>query len=185
MMTSLERLEIPYFHDVMLDNGTVALYLYLKRRKKELLFDYEIQISDNQLIIECEQLFDLLEDVYYLMGEEVYDTYTDKQNKEKGNLYFIEHESGVVNYDRFPKMNTYGLTELLTNNAQGVTRNEKDTVKIADIEKSSPEKAAIIRGVFKSLETEKIKLLSKIYFNEPYTKNYQISQTRNWLFYGR
>lgn len=170
-MASLERLEIPYFHDVMLDNGTVGLYLYLKRGDKELKsehkFDYRIELSDSQLIIESERLFDLLEEVYYMMGREVYDTYTDKQMSEKGNLYFYENESKILKHKPFPKMNTYGLTELLTNNAQGITRSEENTVKIAEIEKSDHQKAQVIKEAF---ETEKIKILSKIYFNERYTK---------------
>jgi hypothetical protein len=171
IMASLERLEIPYFHDVMLDNGTVALYLYLKRREKELKsehqLDYKFELSDSQLIIESERLFDLLEEVYYMMGKETYDTYTDKQMAEAGNLYFFEDESNTLKHKRFPKMNTYGLTELLTNNAQGVTRVETNTIKIAEIEKSDSQKAQAIKEAF---EKEKIKILSKIYFNKPYTK---------------
>jgi hypothetical protein len=152
----------------MLDNGTVALHRYLVRYKSDLkIQDYECSFTSNkELVIQSEKLFELLEEVYYLMGKEVYDTYTNKQRDEAGNLYFIKSANGL-SYQSFAKMNTYGLTELLTNNAQGTTRVEENTRKIANIEKDDSVLATRIKTAF---EKTGIKLLSKIYFNEPYTK---------------
>jgi hypothetical protein len=102
------------------------------------------------------------------MGRAVYDTYTLKQEEEGGNLFFkLNDTHDIVAVQPFPKMNTYGFTALLTNNAQGTTIKEKNTRKFASIEKENPVLAASIRGEF---EKKKIKLLSKIYFEEPYTK---------------
>lgn len=164
----MNRLEIPYYNNIMLDNGTVALHRYLMRYSSELTVKgYHCHFDDeNRLVIDSPNLFQLLEEVYYLMGREVYDTYTSKQLEAAGNLYFIKN-GDVFSYKSFPKMNTYGLTELLTNNAQGTTRLEENTRKIANIEKEDPTLATQIKAAF---ETEKIKLLSKVYFEEPYTK---------------
>jgi hypothetical protein len=166
----MNRLEIPYFHNVMLDNGTVALHRYLVRNRNELkMQDYECSfVADNQLVIQSDKLFELLEEVYYLMGREIYDTYTNKQRDEAGNLYFVQNKE-TLTYQAFPfaKMNTYGLTELLTNNAQGTTVLESNTRKIANIEKDDPVLANQIKAAF---EKKGIKLLSKVYFEEPYTK---------------
>lgn len=153
----------------MLDNGTVALHRYLQRYRNELSgFKYESYFKNaNTLCIDCDQLFELLEEVYYLMGKEVYDTYTQKQYDDPGNIYFDKNTDGRLIAHTFPKMNTYGLTELLTNNAQGTTRKESSTQKIANIEKSDPALASQIKTAF---DKRGIKLLSKVYFTEPYTK---------------
>lgn len=153
----------------MLDNGTVALHRYLQRYQNELSgFNYDSYFKNaNTLCIKCEQLFELLEEVYYLMGEEVYDTYTQKQYDDPGNIYFEKKEKGQLIAHTFPKMNTYGLTELLTNNAQGTTRKDSNTQKIANIEKADPVLASQIKTAF---DKRGIKLLSKVYFEEPYTK---------------
>lgn len=166
----MNKLEIPFFNHPMLDNGTVALHRYLNRYRNNLpihLQEYSCHfITRKKLLIESEQLFDLLEGIYYLMGKEIYDTYTAKQQNEAGNLYFIEEANELI-FKTFPKMNTYGLTELLTNNAQGTTKLESNTRKIANIEKDDTVLADNIKTAY---EKSNIKLLSKIYFNEPYTK---------------
>ncbi|MFN0203476.1 MAG: hypothetical protein ACKVTZ_18260 [Bacteroidia bacterium] len=156
-------------HHVLLDNGIIALYRYLNREDNEVLakFSYQHKLTDTTLTIECEQLAALLEEVYYLMGREVYDTYTHKQDEDRGNIFFKKDETGAYQAELFPKMNTYGMTELLTNNAQGTMRREEDSMKIDEIEKQNPELAAFIRKTF---EEKKLKLLSKVYFNERYTK---------------
>nr|WP_295934909.1 hypothetical protein [uncultured Dyadobacter sp.] len=164
-------------NNVFLDNGIIGLYHYLKKGTREELpswlapleqFSLEegthFALTRDELRITHERLFDLLEEVYYAMGKDIYDTYTTKQESEGGNLFFSE--SGLL-LGRFPKMNTYGATELLTNNAQGVTRYEMNTRKIAAIEKDSEALATTIKEEFGKAN---IKMLSKIYFNEPYTK---------------
>lgn len=169
----MPQIEFPYYGNVFLDNGTVALYRWLQ---KQPLSKYGLREGEHfglndataaqpeQLWVRHEQVFDLLEEVYYAMGREVYDTYTDKQNGEPGNLYF-KPDGEVIK--KFPKMNTYGFTELLTNNAQGVTRIESNTEKFKDIETKNPALAQKLEHAF----TEHgLKRLQKIYFNEQYTK---------------
>lgn len=164
-------------HNVFLDNGIISLYRYLQRASRDELPSWmaplrsfnlregeHFTLTGSELRIAHDRLFDLLEEVYYVMGKDVYDTYTPKQESEGGNLYFDENGELL---GRFPKMNTYGVTELLTNNAQGVTRYETNTRKFAAIEKENATLATAIRDGFSKAN---VKMLSKIYFNEPYTK---------------
>lgn len=163
----MNRIEFPYYNNVFLDNGIIGLYQYLEKDDK-LTKGTHFDLEEKQLWVEHDNLFGLLEEKYYEMGREVYDTYTLKQEQEGGNLYFkLNEKKEIAGVEVFPKMNTYGFTELLTNNAQGVTTKEANTNKFALIEKETPLLANEIRATF---ETRKIKLLSKIYFNEPYTK---------------
>ncbi len=176
----MQEVLFTYTHNPFLDNGIIGMYRYLKRAANpDLLYTREqpeifrsfalrenehFKLEKGHLVLRHERLFELLEELYYLMGRAVYDTYTHKQEQEGGNLYF-DKEGNLLG--RFPKMNTYGLTALLTNNAQGTTRREENTQKIADIETGNPELALKIR---QSFETTNVKLLSKIYFDEWYTK---------------
>lgn len=168
----MPQIIFPYYGNVFLDNGTVALYQWLRKQHPS----YELREGEHfglveatpdqpeQLWVKHEQVYDLLEDVYYAMGKEVYDTYTDKQSSEAGNLYF-KPDGDVI--EKFPKMNTYGFTELLTNNAQGVTRFESNTEKFKEIETKNPALAQKLEAAFVE---NGIKRLQKIYFNEQYTK---------------
>ncbi len=163
----MRSIEFAYYNQVFLDNGIIGLYTYLKR-DSSLIEGVHFALEREKLWIKYDNLFDLLEALYYKMGEEVYDTYTAKQKLEGGNLFFkLNEEKGIIGVHPFPKMNTYGFTELLTNNAQGVTTKDSNTRKFAQIEKDSPVLASQIRSEF---DKRKVKMLSKIYFNEPYTK---------------
>jgi len=180
---AMQRISFPYSGNVFLDNGAVALYHYLQQATRltehenlKLLQSYGLRESEHfglaaatseapeHLWVEHPQLFELLEELYYAMGREVYDTYTFKQQNEGGNLYFAP--SGEV-ISKFPKMNTYGFTELLTNNAQGGTRREGNTRKFKEIEDTEPLLAVKLEEGFVA---NGVKRLQKIYFNEPYTK---------------
>ena len=120
-----------------------------------------------QITAETEtQLLDFLEEVYYYMGREYYDTATTKQKENNDNVYF-EEKNGTLIPHRFPKMNTYGLTHLFTNNAQGITREGENSWKFATLKKENPKYAELIESYF---EKEGLKLLQKVYLNEPYTK---------------
>lgn len=179
----MQRIFFSYSGNVFLDNGAVALYHYLQQAARlteheNLKFLQAYGLCENEhfglvtstseaqehLWIEHPQLFELLEELYYAMGREVYDTYTFKQQNQGGNLYFAS--SGEV-ISKFPKMKTYGFTELLTNDAQGGTRYKSNTRKIKDIEKKDPVLFTKLKQGF--LDNE-ISMLKKAYFNEPYTK---------------
>lgn len=155
----------------LLNNGILGVFKYLEKadehNKFEFPFSYDL--SDDELSIQCENLPELLEELYYWMGREIYDTYTLKQQQNAEelkdcNLYYDEK---IQRFFPFPKMNTYGLTHLLTNNAQGVTRYENSWTNIKKLKKSDPEKLNLIQSYF---QKNNLKLLSKVYFNEPYTK---------------
>jgi len=153
--------------NIFINNGILGLYTFLK--KYQLRFDdlypsLEFSLSKKELKIDCTNLLSLLEEVYYFMGRSIYDTATKKQKEENYNVYY---DTKKDSFKRFPKMNTYGLTHLLTNNAQGVTRNKKNAPKIAQLRKVEPALASKIEGFFTS---NGIKLLSKVYLDEPYTK---------------
>lgn len=182
-----------YSRNIFLDNGIVGVYHFLQRlASKELVsrsldrrqrlenyqleMDTHFKLSVDRLWVTHEQLFELLEDLYYAMGEEVYDTFTNKQLEEGGNLYFSEQGELL---GRFPRMNTYGLTHLLTNNAQGTMPREADSLKLAELEKKTPELANSIKAAFKKIG---VKPLKKIYFNEWYTKITRLEPPRKEHF---
>ncbi|MBL7818529.1 MAG: hypothetical protein JNL70_26255 [Saprospiraceae bacterium] len=185
----MNRIEFKKTNHTFLDNGIIALHRYLQKYA-----DTEgvvIDLQPDKLVVESVDLPQLLETVYYEMGRDVYDTYTAKQENEAGNLYYIEAED---RFETFPKMNTYGFTELLTNNAQGTTSKEENFFTLDNI-KSEEEKANKLdlnkpknlekkEKMLKWVEEKKIiaqkteeefkkrglTLLSKMYINEPYTK---------------
>jgi hypothetical protein len=107
----------------------------------------------------------LLEDVYYYMGKELYDTVTKKQYenlkfKRDCNVYYdVKNDE----FEFFPKINTYGLTHLLTNNKSRNTVNEENQTKLDNL----PEELKVKFINFH--ENNKLKLGSIVYLNEAYT----------------
>ncbi|MBN8679686.1 MAG: hypothetical protein J0M29_15765 [Chitinophagales bacterium] len=149
--------------NVFLNNGIIALFDYLDQFKEELK-GLSFQLTKDELTISGERLLEQLEWVYYEMGKDVYDTATEKQKQELGNAYYLEIEDKFV---RFPKISTLGLTELLTNNSQGLTPNEENQTKFEKLKKDRPEVAAKFEAFFKESGLE---LAKNVYLNEPYTK---------------
>jgi len=153
--------------NIFINNGILGLYTFLEkyqRRHSDLFPSLKFSLSEKELEVNCENLLSLLEEVYYFMGKIIYDTATKKQKEENYNVFYDREKDS---FKRFPKMKTYGLTHLLTNNAQGVTRNKNNAPKIASLRKEEPALASKIEGFFTS---NGIKLLSKVYLDEPYTK---------------
>lgn len=151
--------------NVFLNVGIISLCEYIK--------DYIENIDGNNLsyelfpdalIVKSNSLFEVLEELYYMMGQEVYDTSMKKQKESPGNAYYIEQED---RFEKFPAKYTMGLASLLTNNAQGVTKEENNSSKIAKLRKTDPQLAQKFENYF---QQNNLKLQSKIYFNEPYTK---------------
>jgi len=168
-----------YSRNVFLDNGILGVYSFLQRlaaktlvsrttERRQRLETYQVEAGTHfklladQLWIKHEYLFELLEDLYYAMGEEVYDTYTEKQKEENKNLVFDEL-GNIIGH--FPKMNTYGLTSLLTNNKNS-TQLKSNTVRLTQISKKSQALAAKIQGIYQEHGLK----LKEVYFNEQYTK---------------
>jgi len=168
--------------NVFLNTGIIALHHYLEKCVEDPdLLTYPVSrenfhLEKDKLTINHENLFQLLEDIYYKMGEEVYDTATSKQKEELGNVFYVE-ETGE--FKRFPKIYTLGLTNLITNNAQGGTRGEANTIKLEELKKKKPEIATKIENYFTD---NKLTILSKIYFNEPYTKITRLDKPNKLYF---
>ncbi len=180
----MTTIEFKKTSNVFVNAGIVALYRYIEKYKRQYPEKYEVtqNLMDSRLSIECSKLLEMLEDVYYFMGNEIYDTATKKQIDEakenKANFYYDTVNDKFVS---FPKMNTRGLTHLLTNNAQGVTRNEENSTKIEQLKKTNSELARKIEVFF---EENNLKLLSKVYFNEPYTKLTRLEFKTEYLLNG-
>lgn len=125
-------------------------------------------LSKNELTIQCEELMEFLEEVYYFMGKEIYDTYSSEQleNAQKGkdcNLFYSEEKDDFI---PFPKIKSYGLPELFTNGRPKNTKREDNQSKIAVLKKENP---VLADKFISEFEKRGIKLGSVIYFNESYT----------------
>lgn len=162
----MNKIEFNKTSNIFINNGIVALHRFITRflHRNEHFGEVLNQLLPTKLVVGHENVLKLLEEIYYFMGAEVYDTASSKQKEKKDNVYLDERTG---EFHRFPKMNTYGLTELFTNNAQGTTRLKANSPKITDLEKTNPDTALKIRSYFNE---HGLKLLSKVYLNEPYSK---------------
>jgi hypothetical protein len=157
--------------NVFLNTGIIALHHYLERYKypneETILSDEELwyNLSENELVVKSNRLFEILEEVYYLMGKEVYDTANKKALEEKSNAYYI---SQTDSFKRFPAMNTYGLAALITNNAAGKTKIFENTKRRKDLLKKGED--ALVQKFVDYFEQNNMKLLEQLYFDEPYVK---------------
>lgn len=161
--------------NVFLNTGIVALYHYLEKYQDQ-LDGLTFDLSKDYLKIVGDRLLERLEWLYYEMGKEVYDTATEKQLNELGNAYYIESEDRFV---RFPKISTLGLTELITNNSQGLTPNEANQTKFEKLLKDRPEIAEKFQNFFNSSGLDMGK---NVYLNEPYTKITRLTKPTPALF---
>lgn len=168
--------------NVFINAGIIGLARYIKKYQIKYPDSFNAvevsPIAKNEFTIQGDNLLSFLEEVYYYMGKEIYDTPTEKQQAENHNIYYIEETD---TFKRFPKMNTYGLTHLLTNNAQGGTRKKENAPKIKQLRKEQPELAQKITDYF---EDQGVKLLSKVYLNEPYTKITRLEIDKKYLQEG-
>jgi hypothetical protein len=170
-----------------LDSGIIGLYRmshrFLRREKGQFPSVAVSGLEGNQLSISAdgeEELMKYLEEVYYFMGNEYYDTVTQKQEEEQLNVYFEERDEGLVPH-HFPRISTYGLTHLFTNNAQGTTRIESNSCKLVALKEERPDYAEFIESYFKE---KKIKLGKKVYLNGPYTKLTRLKLDKKYLLKG-
>lgn len=168
--------------NIFVNAGIVGLYHFLRRYELEndgAFPTLSYRLEKDRLEVSCDRLLPFLEEVYYFMGRVVYDTATAKQLKENANIYYIEEED---RFRHFPKMNTYGLTQLFTNNAQGGTRFKENAPKLKNLKEERPAVAAKIEAYY---EEKGHKLLSKVYLNEPYTKITRLELEEKYLLPGK
>jgi hypothetical protein len=118
--------------NIFLNTGIVALYHYLQKHKEntEVAYAFDFKLTEEELILESEELFTLLEDVYYLMGKEVYDT-SGKNALEKADKYFFVKEPFKA--EAFAKMKTYGLGALITNDPTAVASKKGRKIKFENL----------------------------------------------------
>lgn len=161
--------------NVFLNAGIIALHRYLEEliEEEQLPFKFEadnFRLSADQLVIEdVPNVLTVLEYIYYnMLAKDVYDTSTQDALDKKTNAYYIEAEDRFV---LFPKMNTYGVAALITNNAAGKTKEKANTVRQSTIKKNEDAQGAVLIDKFEAFfEEQSIKLQSQLYLNEPYTK---------------
>ncbi len=110
--------------NVFLNAGIIGLYIYLDKNKEKYKFKYFLE--KEYLKIESDDLFKLLEDVYYQMGKKHYDTSGKKAREEANKYYFIKQPFKAI---PFAKMNTYGLAALITNNPTATASKDGQKIK--------------------------------------------------------
>jgi len=157
--------------NIFVNIGIVGFYRFLKKYEIDHPRDFpslEFELHRDRINVKCEKLIKLLEEVYYFMGEQVYDTWTSEQlkNARQGidcNLFYSEEDGS---FHPFPKIKSYGLPELFTNGRPKNTRDKENQSRISKLKTENPGLAQKFVEEFKKRE---IKLQSVIYFNERYT----------------
>ncbi len=170
--------------NIFINAGIVALYQYLKQCEEDAVFGYpyNYRLDKDSLQIKSHRLFDLLEEIYYFMGKEIYDTSGKNARQSPDKFYFTENPFRSV---PFYKMKTYGLGALITNDPQPAPKNPNNAVTFESIVSKKPEFAKEIGKIYfekrmklKNFEptesgfrySKESKGDSRIFLNEPYIK---------------
>lgn len=128
----MNTIEFRHTSIALLNTGIISLYDYLVRcAEGKLSLDYSLSLDDfhldkDKLTISHVKLSQLLEDIYYLMGKEVYDTSGKNALEKVDKYYFIKEPFQAI---PFAKMKTYGLGELITNDATPVASKNGEKIK--------------------------------------------------------
>ena len=207
----METIEFNRTSNVFLNTGIVALHHYLEKcADDETLLAYPIEQSNfkldkDKLTITHENLFQLLEDVYYLMGKEVYDTSGKTALEKVDKYYFVENPFEAI---PFAKMKTYGLGELITNDPAPVASRNGKKIKFEKLIKNNTSFAerislflnekgkkikfySVIDGKVKENETfngkkkENLGGESEIFINAGYTKTPEIEFSKQYFEQGK
>ncbi|MBP5590368.1 hypothetical protein J6Y50_00740 [bacterium] len=185
----ITKIDFNRSENIFINSGIIALNYYLEKFKKLTDIKYSHNLFENKLVVESEHLMKLLQDVYYFMGKEVYDTSGQRAredaNNGKGQYYFVKEPfSG----NSFPKMQSYGLAALITNNATPTAGHNGDKKKLEKLYSEDRDFADKIvkffadkgikregfkcnkseNGEIEIIKTGKIK--GEVYLNTPYTK---------------
>jgi hypothetical protein len=185
----INEIEFKQTSNIFLNSGIIGLYIYLNKHKKDdtLDYDFNFKLEKNHLKITSDNLFKLLEDVYYKMGKDYYDISNKKQQKEKDKYFFVREP---FNAEPFGKMTSYGLSGLITKppfGPQPVPRKEEDGVYFKNlIEEDIEFSNKVSKFYFENQLSLKFydfdkdgkfiynkdqnKGDSRIFLNEPYTK---------------
>lgn len=160
----MKSIEFIRTSNVFLNTGIIALNYYLERCVEDKsLLTYPIdqsnfQLEKDKLIIKHDKLLQLVEDVYYLMGKEVYDTSGKNAIEKVDKYYFIENPFEAI---PFAKMKTYGLGELITNDPAPIASKNGEKIKFEKLKKENISFAENI-AFFLNDKGKKIKFFSII-----------------------
>ena len=187
-MTKTEKITSITFNrtsNIFINAGIVGLNYYLDEgeREKKFSISFKSKLYDEKLTIDCGDIPLLLEEVYYLMGKEMYDT-SGKNARVKPDKFFFQKKPFVAT--PFFKMKTYGLGGLITNDPVPIAKEEANAITFKKLSKQDPDFAKDIANFyaqkkwglkgfdvdengFVENETNK-KGDSKIFLNEPYIK---------------
>jgi len=171
---NMTNIEFNQTSNFIIDSGIIALDYYLDKCKKnnDLGYnDFSFNLSENKLIVECEtqeKLFTLLEDVYYYMGKEVYDTSGEKARAKVDGFYFIEEPFEAK---PFSKMRPYGFAELISQKPPPVASKKGKSIRFDKLIKENPEFAEKI-AVELSKNNKKLKFYSIINGNLKENESY-------------
>lgn len=182
----MNKIEFHKTSNIFINTGIVALHRFIDRFQihHDEFSEIRNELLPNKLIVENERVLELLEEVYYYMGKEVYDTPTKKQKDQSDKFYFIKEP---FSYGKFPKMNSFGLAGFITKAPFGPAPTPRiKPRKFKDIYEEDPGFAKSIASVFRendmvlkyfeitedgiSPNEKQKKGDSNIYLNEPYTK---------------
>lgn len=190
--------------NIFINAGIVGLARYIKKFK--IVYPDEFptllasSLSKNKFTVNCEKLLEFLEEIYYFMGKEIYDTSNEKQLKNADKYYFIKEP---FSYQSFPKMSSFGLSGFITKapfGPQPVPRKKENAIffknlysndkefaqKIAEVYREKglslkgyeiSEDGVVINGDFKKGD-------SRIFLNEPYTKTPDLDFSEELLMPG-
>ena len=167
----MNKIEFKKTSNIFVNTGIVALHRYLKRfdtLEKHTFGEIKNELLPDKLIIENENLLELLEEVYYYMGREVYDTVTLEQEEnvksiKDCNLYYDTQKDTFI---PFPRIRSYGFPLLLTN---GRPKNTKKENNQKTLKKLREENKDLANSFIEEFKKNKLKLGSIIYFDEAYT----------------
>lgn len=183
-MDTIKSITFQKSSNIFINSGIVALNYYLEEGERKNVFGstFKKKLSDYELNITCEDIQTLLEEVYYFMGKEIYDTSGKNARNKPEKFYFTKSPFKAV---PFFKMKTYGTAGLITNDPQPVSKRKQDSITFKKLVQEDPEFATeIARHYAKGNKTLQdytvsengfreqigIKGDSKIFLNEPYIK---------------
>ncbi|UCH93759.1 MAG: hypothetical protein JSV88_26305 [Candidatus Aminicenantes bacterium] len=186
----IKEIEFRYSNNFLLNSGIIALDHYLEKFKEKTDISYEFKLSEKALLVRSDELSRLLEEVYYFMGKEIYDTSGESANKKADKFYFKKNPFQAI---KFAKMKTYGLAELITNDPTSTAGKQGKKIKFAKLFREDKEFAikiahyleenkkklkffSFVNGELKYNIDDKGKKFenrggeSEIYIDAPYTK---------------
>lgn len=180
--------------NIFINAGIVGLNYYLEEgeREKKFSLPFKKELGENELNIECEDIPKLLEEVYYLMGKEIYDT-SGKNARVKPDKFFFQ--KSPFSATPFFKMKTYGVGGLITNDPVPVAKEEANAITFKKLVKQDSDFAKDIAAFYSrknmSLKgfdisengfeenQENKKGDSKLFLNEPYIKITRFEPLKN------